>query len=912
MSAKSNHLAYHTLSREEIFAKLKTSEYGLTAIEAQQRQELHGLNILPEEKPESLLKVFFRQFNSLLIYILIFAAGLSVYFDHLFDALVIVGVVLLNAVFGFVQEYKSSRAIAALKNLVKDTIKVIRDGNMHEIEVKNLVPGDVMFVESGDKLPADGRVIAVKNLLVNEAALTGESVPQHKQTNILPAAKSLPERNNMIYTGTIILGGEGQAVVTAIGKDTQLGQIATDVKESGKGKSHFMEKVDHLAKLLGLFALFGSLVVMVLGWWQGFDIFEVLLLGVASAVSGIPEGLPIVLTMVLAIGVQRMARKNAIIKHLSSVEPLGMANVICTDKTGTLTENKMTATKVFTSGAEYQITGTGYDLQGEFWQGSTKVKPLANEFLTKILTIGALTNRATVMEKDADQTNEPEVIGDPTEIALVIAAQKADLSKQELLVNNQVVDNLPFSSETKLQAILVNDKTKDEANRELMVIGAFESIVPQCTELVWDQEIIKFTPKYQTKIQAVNRGEANRGHRLIAVAYKQIPDNQNEITHVDVKDLVFSGFFALIDPPRVEAKVAIKKCQQAGIRLVIMTGDSKDTAIAISRKLGFLSEKESISEVVFTENEIDNLTEAEFIKIAKQVKILARVSPTTKLKLVNHLKNSGNVVAMVGDGVNDAPALKAADVGVSMGKVGTDVAREASEIILSDDNFASLINAVEEGRVVFNNVRRISSYLLTTNFAEFATLITAIAIGLPMPLLPIQILWMNLVTDGFSGISLATEPSHGDVLKRPPFPPRTRILNLDVLYLMIILSMMMVAGTLLVAYPLLQSGNLEYGRTMAFAAMSTFQLWNIFNMRSTNKSLIQIGFFSNKYVNLGFVAALAMQFLVMYLPFLQNAFHFVPLTLKDWLIIMPLTFSLIIVIEVYKYYRYKSKRYFQL
>jgi len=904
---------FYTKASDEVLSALGTTQYGLTQAEVDQRREFFGENILPEPEKTSLLKVFLKQFNNFLVYILLLAAGFSIYFSHYIDAVVIGVVVLINAIFGFVQEYRSEKAVAALKKLVKDNIRVVRNGNMHEIDVKFLVPGDIIFIESGDKLPADARVIESNNLLTNEAALTGESVPQHKTEEKLPKQVPLPERNNMVYSGTVVVGGEGKAVVTATGKFTRLGMIATDVTESGSGPSHFMQKVNHLARQLGLIAILGSVIVMILGWWRGFDHFEVLLLGIASAVSGIPEGLPAVLAIVLAIGVQRMAKNNAIIKHLSSVEPLGMANVICTDKTGTLTKNKMTVTKIYIADKAYEITGTGYDLEGEFWLGNKKVKALADQCLTQMLTIGSLTNHAAIVEPEnkSENDNELEIMGDPTEIALVVAAHKADLKKQELLADYKIINNLSFNPEFKMQAVLVERKDSDK-EREIFVIGALESILPRCEHLVCEKKQVSFSDEHKEKIANSVKNEANRGHRLIGAALLKVGREVNEITFESLRGMTFVGFFALIDPPREEAVAAIEQCRSAGVRLVIMTGDSKDTALAISRQLGIFAKDEKAADYVFTDEEIREFSDSKFSQIAKEVKILARVSPQTKMRLVKELKRQGNVVAMIGDGVNDAPALKAADIGVAMGQVGTDVAREAAEIILSDDNFASLIKAIREGRVVFNNVRRTSSYLITTNVAEFLILIVAIAIGMPMPLLPIHVLWLNLITDGFPSITLATEPSHGDVLKRPPFPPKTKILNSEVFYLMIIIGVLMVGGTLFLTYPLFKGGQLEHARTMVFASMSLFQLWNVFNMRSMNKSILRLGFFSNKWINLGLLGALSFQFLVMYIPGLREVFSFTALTLRDWLILLPVTFTVVIGVEIYKYFSFKDKRFFKV
>lgn len=907
MNSQSLQTKWHGQEISDVFSHLETSAYGLSHDEATRRREQFGDNTIPEAKRQSLVVIFFKQFKNLLVLILLIAAGLSLYFDHLFDAIVIVVVIVINAIFGFVQEYKSEKAIAALKKLVKDTAKVVRDGQLHETEIANLVPGDVLFVENGDKIPADGRVIEQSNLLTNEASLTGESVPQHKTTAALSEQAALPERKNMVFSGTVAVSGEGRVVVTATGQHTFLGKIAADVQEAGNQPSTFMIKVNRLGHQLGFLAIGAAAILMGIGFWRGFEQFEVLLLGVATAVSAIPEGLPVVLAVVLAIGVQRMARKNAIVKHLASVEPLGMAQVICTDKTGTLTRNIMTATRLFVGGDAFSVTGTGYELEGDFWLDETKVQPLRNQYLTDLLTVGALTNRA-VVDKTADKES-PEVIGDPTEIALVVAAAKAGLHKHDLTVEYKTIDTLPFTSEYKYQALLVDQVQNKKITRQLFSIGAFESVIMQCTTVVWEDAIVELTDEIKKMLTEQMHAYARDGFRVIAAAYNPESALSDDVTHDDVSSLTFLGLFGIIDPPRDEVKSAIAQCKSAGIRLVMVTGDNKDTAVAIAREVGLLEKHDDGSQDVYTDKDVANLSDTEFAQIAKSVKILARVSPATKLRLVKTIRSQNNIVAMTGDGVNDAPALKAADIGVAMGKVGTDVARESAEIVLSDDNFASLVQAVKEGRVVFNNVRKTTGYLVTTNVAELVTLIIALVIGLPMPLLPIHVLLLNLVTDGIPVISLATEPDHGDVLKRPPFKTKTNIIDKEVVHLMVINAVLMAIGTIAIGYTFLQSNDIEYGRTIVFTTMSLFQAWNIFNMRSMNKSIISLRWLSNKYVNMAFLFSVGFAIVAMYVPFLAKIFSFKPLSLDHWAIIVPVTFTIIIAVEIYKYIRFKEKRF---
>ncbi|MGB0757273.1 MAG: cation-translocating P-type ATPase [Patescibacteria group bacterium] len=901
---------FWTLEKTDALKVLESSEYGLSKAEVERRIDIFGENKLPETKKTPLVFIFLKQFNSVLVYVLFAASILSFAFDHLLDAIVILVVVVINALFGFVQEYRSEAAIAALKELVKDKVKVIREGAMHEVEVSTIVPGDIIFLESGDKIPADGRVLYSNNLLTNEASLTGESLPQHKSEPTLEDSTTLAERQNMLYSGTVVSGGEGRVVITATGSHTELGKIAHDVQSTDFRGSRFMDKVNLLGKRLGFLAILGALIVTVAGWYAGLETFDIVLLGIASAVSAIPEGLPVVLAVVLAIGVQRMAKQNAIVKHLSSVEPLGIATVVCTDKTGTLTKNIMTVTKVFSSGKLYSVTGTGYSVQGDFLFEEQKVQPLLEEKLRHMLTYAALTNRASIIVNPDNET-EPEVVGDPTEIALVVAAQKAGLTKQELSVDHTVFDTIPFSSELKFQASLL--RIPEENDRRVVVgIGACDVLMKRSSFISWAGEHKSMSDGVYEQIKNEHDELAAQGYRIIAVVAKEVDESVQEITTEDVSGMTCLGFFAIIDPPREEVASAIEQARSAGIRLAMITGDSKETAIAIAREIGMIGSEEEIAGRVYTDSEIQDYDDEAFARMADDVVILARVSPSTKLRLVQALQDKGNVVAMTGDGVNDAPALKAADVGVAMGKVGTDVARETAEIVLSDDNFASLIKAIKEGRIVFNNVRKTTGYLITTNVGELLTLVAVLLLGLPMPLLPIHILLINLLTDGMPVISLAFERDHGDVLKRSPFKKSEPIINGEIIHLMIINGLLMVGGVLLVAYEPLKAGALDYARTIAFATIAMFQAWNMFNMRSTNKSIFSLGILSNKYVNGAFIFSILSQLLLMYVPWLQSIFSFEPLSLRDWLIVGALTFSVIIVVEAYKYIRYKEKRFVQL
>jgi len=891
---------YHSKTKEEIFKELKTSEKGLTQGQAEKRLREIGLNEISKQKKTPQILVLLKQFNSPLIYILFVAMIISFVFDHLIDAYVILAVVLINASVGFIQERKAERAIDALKKLIVSYAKVYRNNEMVKIPSQNLVPGDIILLEEGDKVPGDARLMEMKNFRTQESSLTGESFPQEKDLKILDESTTLGDRTNMVFMSTLVVSGQAKATVVATANKTAIGQVAESIKEIVQPKMHFNKKVNQLAVQMAIFASIGAALTFIIGFFiNKLEFFEIFLFTIASLVSGIPEGLPAVLIIVLAIGARRMAKRNAVIRHLPAVETLGVATVIATDKTGTITQNSMTVEKIITADGEFSVTGNGWEPIGRFFQNKTPINPSKIPILQKLLTIATLCNKGNLLRKNG----EYEVIGDPTEVALLVLGKKAGLDKQRL--TEKVIDDLAFSSELKFRASLLESSSK---KKHLYTVGAFETILNKSSYFLKSDKKIKLDNKTKELFLVQAETLAKKGMRVLALGYRDMPSHIKSASKELVSNLVFVGLVGMKDPPRSEIKQAIEKARNAGIRVIMKTGDHKETAIAIAKEVGLVKGKAE----TFTEKDLEKLSKEEFKEAVKRVNIFARVTPKMKARIIQTLQEQGEVVAMTGDGVNDAPALKKADIGVAMGIIGTDVARESSEIVLTDDNFSSIVNAVEEGRIVFQNVRQTSFYLITTNVAEDVTIVSSLAMGLSLPMLPIQLLYLNLVTDGVTDVALATEPGHNDVLNQPPRDKKERILNKELIPFLLLTAGLMVLGTLPLFIHFLPQDlsdimALNKARTVAFVSMSMFQLFNLLNMRSLKKSLFKIGIFSNKWVTLALAASLLMMLGIIYLPWISDIFKFIPLSLGEFGIIALMASSVLVAGELYKLIRYRKK-----
>ncbi|WP_266205765.1 cation-translocating P-type ATPase [Pontibacter kalidii] len=899
--------AYHSVSNEETLEKLQTSPDGLSEDEAKKRQQAYGPNELTGKEGINPFILFLNQFKDFLILVLVLAAGVAWYADHMVDVYVILGVILFNAVLGFVQEYRAEKAIQALKSMLKQEAKVLRRGKPQTVEARELVPGDVIALEEGDGIPADARLLRGKNLQTIEASLTGESLPIEKHTEPLPEKTNLGDRVNMLWKGTHVARGSATAVVTGIGGDTELGKISHSLGSIKATATNFRKKTERLAKQMAVIAIVTSAIVFILGYFfRDYPFEEVLLITVATLVASIPEGLPAVITIVLAIGASRMASQNAITREFSATEMLGSVTVILTDKTGTLTKSILTVGKVYLGdGTELEVSGTGYAPEGELTRDGESINPAESMVLQQLLLIAKVCNNAHLGEAKAGEEEngpEPDVTGDPTEVALLVLAKKAEARQGRELPQAHVIDDLPFSSEQKFRATLA----AVDGQRQLLVVGAPEKILRLSTRILTQEGPQQLTEEVRRRIQDKNDAWADKAMRVLALAYREGDNMADDATSKDVQELVWVGITGIIDPPRSGVQEAVADCKSAGIRVMMVTGDHKRTGTAIAREVGILEPdaKETGFPLALQEDELES-PEYVFEDLVDHVSVFTRVSPNTKLRIAENLQSKGHLIAMTGDGVNDAPALKRADVGIAMGIRGTDVAKDASQIVLSDDNFATIVRAVREGRIVFQNVRQTSFFLLTTNFAFALVFIVTLLLGWPFPLTATQILWVNLVTDGVMELGLATERGHGDIMKRKPVPRNAHILDRSVVPYILLMSVVMLGLTLAVfSYYLPQGEGLA--RTAVFIVISMTQVFNTFNMRSLEFSVFEIGMFSNRYVNMAFVVSVLLQLLVIYTPFLSGVFSFEALPLLDLVTIILLSSLVIWAAEAYKWFTRKK------
>ncbi len=895
--------SFHSEPVEKVLKTLSSKIDGLSRKEAKARLQDFGPNEIRGKKAKHPVLIFLKQFHSILIYILIAAAGISFFIGHVVDAYVILAVILINAIIGFIQENKAERSIQALKRMIVPHAKVFRGGELLQVHAKELVPGDIIFLEEGDRIPADARLLEAKNTRTVEASLTGESLPVDKDIKVLPGKTGLADRKNMVLMGTFVAGGQAKAVVTATGIKTAIGKVADSIENIKKAKGHFAEKTDILARQMGIIAVVCAFIVFLVGFFaRGFEFSEIFIFTIASLVAGIPEGLPAVLVIVLAIGAHRMAKRNAIIRTLPATETLGVATIIATDKTGTLTQNTMNVEKIILPGEDkITVSGEGWKPSGDFSRKDNIIAPLENSRLSKLLHISCICNNARIVKEEGEKY---KIIGDPTEAALVVLAEKAGLKKEELLEKEKRIDDLPFNSDLKYRAslsVLVEEYKK----KEIYVIGAPEAVLAHCSFMLGEKGEKKITQEERGKVLSDIQGLAKKAMRVLGLAYKITPAGTDNLSEDLVNDLVLVGVVGMIDPPRPQVKEAIAKAEKAGIRVIMKTGDHKDTAVAIAKEIGMIGEKvESKFPEVLTEQDLLKLSKEEFEETIKHISVFARLTPAMKLRIVETLQKQGHIVAMTGDGVNDAPALKKADIGIAMGIIGTDVARESSDIVLADDNFSSIMNAIEEGRTVFTNTRQASAFLITTNFAESISIITTLLLGLPLPLLPSQLLWLNLVTDGVTDVALAAEPSHEDVLEELPRKAKENILSKEIIPFMLIMAGIMVILTLIIFNAYLP-GGIGKARTGAFTVMAFTQLFNVLNMRSLKRSIFKIGLFSNKFIVASLIASVVLLAMVLYVPFFQGVFQFVPLSLLEILAIVLFSSSVLWSGELYKYLKNK-------
>lgn len=884
---------WFALSATEVAKELQVDpSQGLTGEEVQQRQEKYGANALQEKPPRSILSMFVDQFKETLILILIAAAVISGALGEWVDSIVILVIVVLNAILGVFQENKAEQALQALKDMTKATVKVLREGQASQVNVEELVPGDVVLLEAGDAIPADARLLEAASLMVNEAALTGESVPVEKDVHALDHDEvPIAEQENMVFMGTYVTGGRAKAIVTGTGMNTELGKIAQMLHTGAPDPTPLQKQLAGLGKTLGLAAGVIVAVVFLTGLWRGEEILEMFMTAVALAVAAIPEGLPTVVTIVLALGVTRMSKRNAVIRRLPAVETLGVATYICSDKTGTLTKNEMTTTEIYLPGSTYKVTGTGYQPEGEFLTGEGKRIEPANEPDLQLMLLGAALNTdAQLVVKDKGH----QIIGDPTEGALVVAASKSGLDKGQAENKYPRMGEIPFDSGRKMMTTF----HKLDKGYYSFTKGAPDVLLARCGRIHREGAAHAMSEEDKNLLLEVNSKFASQGKRVLALAYREWEEIPQEMASAAVEqDLTFLGYFVMIDPARPEAKEAVAVSHSAGIRTVMITGDHKDTALAIAKELGIWKPGDNS----LTGLELAKLSDEELKKVVLKTTVYARVSPEDKLRIVDALKANEQVVAMTGDGVNDAPALKRADIGCAMGITGTEVSKEASDMVLLDDNFATIVNAVEEGRTIYNNIRKAIYYLLSCNIGEIIAIFGAILLGLGSPLTPIQILWLNLVTDGLPALALGVEPAEKGIMQRPPRSSKEGVFA-GGMGSRIIFQGALIGLLALTSYWLALSWgrSLVEAHTMAFLTMSLSQLVHSFNARSLEHSLFALGVATNRHLVYAFSASLLLQLAVVFLPFLSDIFGTTVIGAHDWAVVLGLSIVPLVVVEVWK------------
>lgn len=871
-------MKFHEMNETEIKQAMGANDAtGLTDDEVKRRRKQYGLNELAEGEKQSALLLFFSQFKDFMVLVLLAATLISGLLGEYIDAIAIIAIVMINGLLGFFQERKAERSLQALKELSAPQVSVLRNGEWLKIPSKEVVVGDILKFSSGDRIGADVRIIESHSLEVEESALTGESLPVSKTTGALKLTNiGIGDMENMAFMSTLVTRGSGVGVVIATGMRTAMGQIADLLQSADTMTTPLQRRLEQLGKILISVALILTILVVIVGVIQGQDLYTMFLAGVSLAVAAIPEGLPAIVTVALSLGVQRMIKQKAIVRKLPAVETLGCASVICSDKTGTMTQNEMTVTHLWSGGKEWRVDGVGYEPQGKFYYKEQKIEPKQEKTLQQMLIFGMLCNHAEIKQKDEEYL----IDGDPTEGALLVAAMKAGFSRASLLSQYQIVKEFPFDSTRKMMSIIV----KEYNGKQFIVTkGAPDVLVSVCKTVLWEGKRHFMSAEMNQNIQSAISNLASQALRTIAIGFKEIPANTFVLHEKEAeKDLVFIGLQGMIDPPRPEVKDAVRECKEAGIRTVMITGDHVITAKAIAKQLGILSKTSKVLDGhALSEMDVNELED-----VVDEVAVFARVSPEHKLKIVKALQNKGHIVAMTGDGVNDAPAIKAADIGVAMGITGTDVAKEASALVLLDDNFATIKAAIKEGRNIYENIRKFIRYLLASNVGEILVMLFAMLLGYPLPLVPIQILWVNLVTDGLPAMALGLDQPEEDVMKRKPRNPKEGVFSRGLGWKVVSRGFLIGFVTLLAfifayrAHP----DELEYAQTIAFSTLVLAQLIHVFDCRS-EKSVFARNPFGNKYLVWAVISSLLLLFVVIYYPPMQPIFHTIPVELHDWLLI---------------------------
>ena len=880
---------WHTMDRDEVLEKLKATADGLSEKEATARLQDCGPNAIPGPPITSAWAVFFRQFADVLIAILFVAAVVSAATGELTDAGVILAIVVLNAVLGFVQEHRAEKALHALREMMTPTARVVRDGAQRKIDAADIVPGDVILLEAGEKAPADAYILEATNCEADEAALTGESLPVGKDPCVLSDAAALAERRNVLFSGTTVTNGTAKGVVFGTGLKTEFGRIAELTREVERGISPLKAKMARLGKQLGVITIVVCALIVAIGFVQRRPFGDMFMTGVSLAVAVLPEGLPAVVTITLALGLRRMLERNCLIRRLTANEALGSVSVICTDKTGTLTKNEMTVTRLWLPGdTQIEVKGTGYEPEGDFFDGGRKVDAASDQRLRALLETGLLCNHAELQRDES--TGRWRVLGNPTEGALVVAALKGGIGDLRKERGDDRESEFSFSSSRKRMTVVY----RDDGKRVAHVKGAPEMLLERSARLLSDGRETPLSDQERGAIAAQVERMAGSGLRVLALARRELPGNATAADEVE-RDLTFIGLVGIVDPPRPEVKDAVALARKAGIEVVVLTGDNALTAHAVAGQIGISVEH------TYLGADIDSMSSEELSDVLRRpFALFARVSPEHKLRVIEALKRLDKVIAMTGDGVNDAPALKRADVGIAMGIKGTEVAREASDVVLLDDNFASIVRGTEEGRRQYDNIQKFARFLLSCNFGEIVAIAAGLIARLPLIMLPVQILWMNIITDGLPALALGVEETEPDAMERPPRHPRAPILSKRVILALVLIGLYEGLATYFLFRWADPAGDEAHARTVAFTGLIVFEMINVFNFRSLRFPMWRVGYFTNRYVLAAVAGSLLIQAGVVYLPFMRHFLRTAPLSLEEWGIMVLLGAPLFIVVEAIK------------
>ncbi|HLC46595.1 MAG TPA: HAD-IC family P-type ATPase [Candidatus Nanoarchaeia archaeon] len=880
---------WYAQSAESVASALNTSLKGLTSEEARRRNDSFGLNQQAAAKKDSAAQIFFRQFKSFIVLVLSAAALLSLLTGHYIEVVVIITITLFVVLLGFFEEFKAARDMDALIRLSPTMTRVLRDGRVIEIETSLIAPGDIIVLRRGDIVPADARLVEVNNIRIDESILTGESGAVEKRIILLAEELGISQQQNMVFAGTKVLEGNGLAIAVEIGNSTEIGKISKMLSNIRQEKTPLQQRLEKMGKTLSVIAIIISMMIFIIGIVKGVSWEDTLLFSLAVLISGIPESLPAVVTVTLAAGVKKMASRNAILKRLPAVETLGTCTVICTDKTGTLTQNKMLVETIFTSDTEVKVTGDGYSPEGVFMKEEVSIDPRKHETLSKMLEIGVMCNNAEVRQKEGEWF----IDGEATEGALIVLGRKAGMRRQEMHSLYPRTKEHPFDPSRKCMSVV--HKVKNE--QMVYSKGAPEMLIENCSYYFHRGKVLRLTKEVKELFVNKTHEYAEKGLRVLGLAYKAHKGSFEQLKHVE-SGLIFVGLVSIRDPPHEGVKEAIQECKNAGIRVVMITGDNEVTAKAIARELGIFSERD----VVMTGSHLDSMDRHSFERIADDVTVFARVEPRHKLRIVDTLQNLGNIVAMTGDGVNDAPALKKADIGIAMGKTGTEVAKEAAEMVLKDDNFKTIVGAIEEGRTIYLNVRKFVYYLLLGNFAEVILVIVAVLAGVSLPLTALMILFLNLATSEVPALGMSIDSPPEDIMKQKPRNPKEGILSDYLLLKIANVVPLAVLGTLFLYLweIVIKKNTLPHAQTVAFATIILFELFHVLNARAWDESVFTKRTLSNVYVTGGIILSVLMTLIVIYVPFLQNIFGTVALLPSEWVTITLVASSLLFFMEIQK------------